>query len=91
MKSSLMIAAAAIIAIAAIGAIVLVLREPGTAEVPADETAVVKKVTPKKPVKGLPRVRHHWWTKSGGVAITTFVTGGNVRLHEPFTDRTTDR
>ena len=43
------------------------------------------------PRGGLPRVRHHWWTKSGGVAITTFVTGGNVRLHEPFTNRTTDR
>ena len=26
-------------------------------------------------------------SKSGGVAIGTFVTGGNVRLHEPFTDR----
>ena len=37
--------------------------------------------------QGLPRVRHYWWTKSGGVAIGTFVTGGNVRRHEPFTDR----
>ena len=31
-------------------------------------------------IVGLPRVRHHWWTKSGGVAIGTSVTGGNVRL-----------
>ena len=28
------------------------------------------------------RDRPHW-TKSGGVAIGTFVAGGNVRLHEP--------
>jgi len=42
---------AAIIVIAVIGAIVLVLREPGTATVPTDETSAVKKVTPKKPVK----------------------------------------
>jgi hypothetical protein len=42
-------------------------------------------------IQRLPRVRHHWWTKSGGAAIGTFATGGNVRLHEPFTDRTTDR
>ena len=27
----------------------------------------------------------HWWCKIGGVAIETFVTGGKVRLHEPFT------
>lgn len=26
-------------------------------------------------------------SKSGGVAIGTSVTGGNVRFHEPFTDR----
>ena len=37
--------------------------------------------------KRLPRVRHHWWTKSGGVTIGIFMTGGNVRLHEPFKDR----
>ena len=30
----------------------------------------------------LPRVRYQWWSKSGGVAIKIFVTGGNVRLHE---------
>lgn len=28
-----------------------------------------------------------WWSRSGGVAIGTFVTGGRVRSHEPFTDR----
>ena len=47
----LIITTAAIIALAAIGASVLVLREPGTAAVPTDETSAVKKVTPKKPVK----------------------------------------
>jgi hypothetical protein len=41
------ITTAAIIAIAAIGVAVLVLREPGTAVVPTDETAVVKKAAPK--------------------------------------------
>ena len=45
------ITTAAIIALAAIGASVLVLREPGTAAVPTDETSAVKKVTPKNPVK----------------------------------------
>ena len=45
------ITTAAIIALAAIGASVLVLQEPSPAVVPADETVVVKKVAPKKPVK----------------------------------------
>ena len=35
----------------------------------------------------LPRDRPHWRTKRGGVAIETFMTGGNVRLHEFLTDR----
>ena len=45
------ITTAAIIALAVIGATVLVLLEPGTATVPTDETTAVKKVAPKKPVK----------------------------------------
>ena len=43
--------AAALIAIAAIGIAVFVLREPGTAAVPVDETSAVKKVVKKKPIK----------------------------------------
>ena len=45
------ITTAAIIALVAIGATVLVLLDPSTAAVPADETVVVKKVVPKKPAK----------------------------------------
>ena len=45
------ITVAAIVAIAAIGTAVLVLWEPSTAEVPADETSVEKKVVKKKPIK----------------------------------------
>ena len=45
------ITTAAIIALAVIGATVLVLLEPGTATVPTDETTAVKKVAPQKPVK----------------------------------------
>ncbi len=29
----------------------------------------------------LPRVRYQWWSKSGGVAIEPFATGGKVRIH----------
>ena len=45
------ITVAAIVAITVIGIAVLVLREPSTAAVPADETSVEKKVVKKKPIK----------------------------------------
>ena len=44
-------AAAAIVAVVAIGIAVLVLRTRNTAAVPADETVVEKKVVKKRPVK----------------------------------------
>ena len=51
---SAIIAAAAIVAVVAIGAAILVLRGRSTAAVPADETSVEKKVVKKKPIKKVP-------------------------------------
>ena len=72
------------------------IHGPAMQNGPWREVSKVEWISPKEilvTVKGggLPRVRHHWWTKSGGVTIGIFMTGGNVRLHEPFTDQQTLR